>query len=122
MTQIKLIEDTASKFVMLKRDHVVLCTRLQAIFNLTFSSDIDKTIHELVVSHAINAELMGPRGFDTCVTMLLDALSGVCSVPQNNMSRSDSGGNEISRDVFSKIPDVHDLSELIDVNALSLDQ
>lgn len=39
-------------------------TRLQLLFNLKFESEVDRLIYELVLTHAFDAEKLGPGAFD----------------------------------------------------------
>lgn len=55
---------------------LVVHTRLQAIFNLKFSDDVERAIHEIVVTHAHSAERLGPGGFDACIERLLEKFEG----------------------------------------------
>jgi chaperonin GroEL (HSP60 family) len=51
-------------------------THLQVIFGLQFSDPFEAMVYEAIVTHALNAEKMGPGGFDGCIESVLRAHSG----------------------------------------------
>jgi chaperonin GroEL (HSP60 family) len=51
---------------------VAVHTRLQTIFNMKFGDDVKRSIHEIIVTHAVAAERLGPGGFDLCIERLLE--------------------------------------------------
>lgn len=57
------------------RAGVKVHTRLQLVFNLKFKDVVEQSIFELILSHALEAERMGPGGFDSCIQSLLVMLS-----------------------------------------------
>lgn len=60
-----------NRIVITKRNGHSVATRLQGFFNLRFSRDIDRTVYEMILTHGIKAEKMGPGGFDLFAEMLL---------------------------------------------------
>lgn len=64
-----------NSFVLVQHDSgILLHTKLQAIFNLKFQHPAEKLIYEIIVTHALKAEKIGPGGFDKCIENLLDIL------------------------------------------------
>lgn len=59
-------------------------TRLQVIFALQFHNPVESMIYESIITHALNAEKMGPGGFDSCIDSLLRAFNASEALPPNN--------------------------------------
>ena len=57
-----------------RKSGIIVHTRLQAIFNTKFDNDVERSIHEIIISHALAAERLGPGGFDLCIEKLLEKL------------------------------------------------
>lgn len=52
----------------------IVHTRLQALFNLKFDNVLDRRLYEIMITHAVHAEKIGPGAFDRCIRMTLDYL------------------------------------------------
>ena len=52
--------------------NVKVQTKLQLISNLKFNCPVQSQIFEIILTHAITAERLGPGSFDTTLTMVLD--------------------------------------------------
>lgn len=86
-------------------------TRLQSMFNDRPNDPIDRVVHEIIMTHAVMAEKMGPGGFDACVKLVLQDLRLILA-----------GGRPPARnDVLTRLeivggrpPTIIDLERLID--------
>jgi len=88
----------------------VIHTRLQTLFNLKFETSIENSIYELIVTHAIAAEHLGPGGFDLTLGRLLEALSSDLNQSINQKQKT------LSRAILSEgtnYPLVSDIEWLI---------
>jgi hypothetical protein len=63
------------------KDHPLVHTRMQVIFNVKHASVTDRAIHETVMTHAMRAEKLGPGGFDRCIELVLEKLGTLCGQP-----------------------------------------
>lgn len=73
--QVAFLRANVKDCVLVRRPEGVLVhTRLQAMFNMKFSSHLEQSIHEIIVSHGHAAERLGPGGFDLCIEKLLEKL------------------------------------------------
>lgn len=54
---------------------IVLHTRMQTLFGIKFETALERSLHELIIEHAIKAEQIGPGGFDKCIQMIIKGLS-----------------------------------------------
>lgn len=70
----QLRENVKNRVLVARPDGLVVHTRLQVIFGLRFDNPIEQSIHEIVVTHAHAAEVMGPGGFDLCIERLLEKI------------------------------------------------
>lgn len=55
-------------------DGLMLHTRLQAIFNIKHSQRLSRTLHELIVTHALDAERTAPLSFDPCIHTVVSSI------------------------------------------------
>lgn len=66
-------------------------TRLQSLFNIKFTDDIEKRVYEIMITHALASERLGPGAFDECITLTLDNLlkihRGILQPNKMNSSR-----------------------------------
>lgn len=69
-----VVDVGGNRVLTIKNGSVLVHTRMQALFNLKFSREIDRRIYELIITHAVEAERMGPGGFDGTITTILSAL------------------------------------------------
>lgn len=79
----QLRENVKDRVLVARPDGLVVHTRLQVIFGLRFDDPIEQSIHEIVVTHAHAAEVLGPGGFDLCIERLLEKIGrrNGCSTP-----------------------------------------
>jgi hypothetical protein len=64
--------------LLTERDHTVVCVgQMQTVFGLKFTSTTDKTIHEVLMTHAIAAEKLSPGGFDLCLEIVIEQFKGL---------------------------------------------
>jgi hypothetical protein len=69
----------AGRFVVRVSGRPVIHTRMQSLFNLKFASVLDRTLYELLMTHATAAEKLGPGGFNRSLELLLEKLAtGEC--------------------------------------------
>ena len=71
---------------------ILVHTRLQTMFNLKFAVPIEQSLHEVIMSHALAAERLGPGGFDACIERLLekfDVHSSSDQSAEHSMNSSD---------------------------------
>lgn len=47
-------------------------TRMQAVFGLKFRSSVERMLHELIVTHAVAAEKLGPGAFNRCIDLVVE--------------------------------------------------
>jgi len=47
---------------------------MQSLFNLKFEHPIDRALYELMITHAMAAEKLGPGGFNRCIELVQDKL------------------------------------------------
>ena len=45
---------------------------MQVAFNLKFVSPVERTMHELIMSHAVAAEKLGPGAFNRCIDLIVE--------------------------------------------------
>lgn len=50
----------------------IVHTRMQSVFNLKFTTPVDRTLHELVMTHAVAAEKLGPGAFNRCIDLIIE--------------------------------------------------
>jgi hypothetical protein len=88
ITGLKLINDGHQRFVVSTDGRPTIHTRMQTLFNLRFKHELDRSLYELVMMHALAAEKVGPGGFTCCLEMLLEKLDGAVTVdtPRRNLS------------------------------------
>jgi hypothetical protein len=49
-------------------------TRMQVVFNTKHLGVTERACHEILMTHALRAEKLGPGGFDRCLALVLDKL------------------------------------------------
>lgn len=54
--------------------HPLIHSRMQAIFNEKFADSHEQRVYELILTHALAAEQLGPGGFDRCIGSLLEKI------------------------------------------------
>jgi hypothetical protein len=64
----------ASSFLVEAADKPLVYTRMQALFGCRFSIGSDRLVHEVIMTHALKAEKLGPGGFGRCIELLLEKL------------------------------------------------
>jgi len=90
----------------------VLNTQLQVVSDYRFAIDIDRTIHDLVVIHALKAEAASPGSFRECIELTIDELSSI------NWGNQDSTVDDSSRDnveLLTTAPRVSDIDWIISI-------
>lgn len=55
--------------------NLVIQTRFQSLFNYRSSSELDSSLYELIIEHALKAETLGPGSFDKCIRFVFRALN-----------------------------------------------
>lgn len=98
-------------YVVLANDKLLLHTRLQALFNFKFESALEKMLFELILTHTLAAERLGPGGFDRCVEMLfkkIDLIKWGDTLPD---IKKNIEGILVSGTTIPKLPDVDWLIE-----------
>lgn len=63
-----------NKFVVSVSGRPAIHTKIQSLFNLKFNSEIDRSLYELMMTHATAAEKLGPGGFNRSLELLLEKL------------------------------------------------
>lgn len=71
----QLRENVKDRVLVARPDGLIVYTRLQVIFGLRFDDPIEQLIHEIIVTHAHAAEVLGPGGFDLCIEKLLEKIA-----------------------------------------------
>lgn len=71
----QLRENVKDRVLIARPGGLVVHTRLQVIFGLRFDDLIEQSIHEIIVTHAHAAEVLGPGGFDLCIERLLEKIA-----------------------------------------------
>lgn len=66
---------TGDRVLVSTGDKLVTHTRLQFLFNLKFSSALERSLYEVILNHAMAAERLGPGAFDMCIERLLEKLT-----------------------------------------------
>jgi chaperonin GroEL (HSP60 family) len=61
----------AEKFVVRVDGRPVIHPRMQSLFNVKFAADIDCSLYEVVMTHALAAEKLGPGGFTRTLELVL---------------------------------------------------
>lgn len=98
--RLRAIQDHDVQKIVVRVDgRPVIHTHLQLLFNMKFSSDVDRRLYELIVTHAAAAEKLGPGGFSRFLDVLND---------------SSSGSSSLRKKVDSNHATVQDLSNFID--------
>jgi len=130
--QLHDVIDNDLKFSLnLEKDHVIVYTKLQAMFNMKFVSELHQQIYNVILTSAISSEKMCPGTFDECIRSLLEYFSlhdvGNCSL--NNKIKfkalsSDKTGrsctsNDISR-IVERYCDANKLIASVIMTALDL--
>lgn len=54
------------------KSNLLVYTRMQTTFNLKFDNLIDRTVHEIIMTHAIAAEKLGPGAFNRCIDVIIE--------------------------------------------------
>lgn len=62
-----MLERINDRVLIAQDDGSLVCTRLQAAFGAKFPSQLEQIVHQVMVSHAMDAERCSPGGFDTCL-------------------------------------------------------
>jgi chaperonin GroEL (HSP60 family) len=94
-------------------------TRLQAIFtDRPFSSQLDRSLHEIIMEHAVAAEKMGPGGFDACLRLIIHDIDKIGLAPYKRdashlLKRIESSGG--------RRPNERDIEQLIEFSAEGAD-
>lgn len=52
------------------------------MFNMKFNDELDNVLYELILQHATKAERTGPGGFNRCIELLLEKLTGIAGSSQ----------------------------------------
>ena len=63
-------------FVVSVSGKPVIHTRMQTLFNLKFRTVLEKTLYEVMLTHAMAAERLGPGGFSRSLELLLEEFDG----------------------------------------------
>ena len=95
----------AERFVVRVSGRPVVHTRMQSLFNLRFPSDLDRTLYELLMTHATAAEKLGPGGFNRSIELLLE-----------NFEAGDIG-NTVPLPTTSRAPTSSDLVSIVERHA-----
>lgn len=66
----------AQKIVARVNGRPVLHTQLQLLFNMKFSTAVERRLYELIMTHAAAAEKLGPGGFSRFLSLLHEQLEG----------------------------------------------
>ena len=87
-----LTSDNGNVLVTTK-EGLMMHTRLQAIFNDRPIDPCERALHQVLISHAVKAERMGPGGFDACVATVVKSLTtGVRPDPEVAQLLATAGG------------------------------
>lgn len=92
-------------------NHLALHTKLQALFNLRFRTPAERTIYDIILTHAIAAERRSPGAFIECTRMLLKKLDlndGCCT------TRGDLELSCLHSSSGIPVPDVQGLESVLD--------
>jgi hypothetical protein len=88
----ELRQRTGNRVLVELAEKVVVHSRLQLLFNLKFNSRVERSVYELILTHAMAAERLGPGGFDLCIGRLLEKLQvGRGSCPNDDLSKKIKG-------------------------------
>ena len=79
---------------------LMLHTRLQAIFDIRLVDPVQAQLFELILTHALAAERMGPGAFDECINRVIMALRG-----QNLLYHDDV--------IYARCPNNADIEEIL---------
>lgn len=81
-----IVNDVRNDQVIILTDTVKLQTRLQLLFNLKWQNEVEKSIYDIIVEHAITAEKMGPGSFDKTIKTICDHLSETHELTSEKMN------------------------------------
>lgn len=80
------------------KEGLVLHTRLQAIFNDRPTDPCERALHQVLITHAVKAERMGPGGFDACIATVVKSLTTDTRLdPTLSQRLATAGGRPASR-------------------------
>jgi hypothetical protein len=71
-----VIDHNAHKFVVRVAEKLVKHTQMQSLFNLRFKDNVDRALYEVIMTHAMAAEKLGPGGFGRFLELLCKYLNG----------------------------------------------
>ncbi len=69
-----LVNDIDGNVLVDVKNSPTLHSRIQFFFNYKFNNDLERRLYEIIVTHATQAEKMGPGAFDRCIRMTLEYL------------------------------------------------
>lgn len=81
----RLTADGMQRFVACSDGRPMAYTQMQAVFNLRYPSGPCRALHEVIVTHGVAAEKLGPGGFERFLQLLHQLLKGQ-SVPSGEVS------------------------------------
>lgn len=111
----ELVSKTNHGVLVNDKSGLVVHTKLQAVFNLKFAKKIEQSIHEIIVNHALNAEKLGPGGFDKCLKMTLENVFSTKLITNHQLLESLSECHEKSRvAIHANHPTLQDIDWLVE--------
>lgn len=85
--RLKTLWSTSFERVLVERgSNIFVQTKFQSVFNIRFGSSNEQAIHEIIMTHALAAERLGPGGFDACIKKLLEKFE---FYDPNNLNKND---------------------------------
>jgi len=97
------------RFIIAGKDHPESATRMQTFFKLKFNNELDRTIHELIMVHAVQAEKLGPGGFNRCIELLSEYFSATKQGNHCLINRT--------YDASPRVADANDIDKIITMYA-----